>query len=467
MASLLLTNATCIATFDDAGSEIADGAVFIEDHVIRAVGRAADLPATADRVIDLTDHLLLPGLVNTHHHLYQSLTRGVAQNADLLTWLKTLYPMWGRLTDEGIRVSTLTGLAELMLSGCTTSSDHLYMFPNDCTLDTQIRAAGEIGMRFHAARGAMTLGESAGGMPPDSLTEDEDDVLADMHRLLETYHDPSPHAMQRIVLAPCSPFSVTETLMRDSASLARKYPRVGLHTHLAETLDEEVYCLQRFGQRPLEYVASLGWTGDDVWHAHCVHLNAEEVKSCAATRTGVAHCPTSNMRLASGIAPLMHMLAAGVRVGLGVDGSASNDGGHLLAEARQAMLLQRVAPARYSAQVTPGGHGGFAGDPSALSARAALRLATRGGAATLGRDDIGAIAEGMAADLIAIDLNRVNYAGAGHDPVAAAVFCQPATVDLSVIHGRVVVEDGMLQTLDLKPILARHRQLSRTMVGGG
>lgn len=466
MSSLLLTHATCVATFDDAGTEIDDGAVFIRDHVIEAVGPAADLPATADRVIDLRDHLLLPGLVNTHHHLYQSLTRGIAQDADLFTWLKTLYPMWGRLTDEGVRISTLTGLAELMLSGCTTSSDHLYMFPNDCTLDSQIRAAADIGMRFHAARGAMTLGESAGGMPPDALTENEDAVLTDMQRLLETCHDPSPRAMQRIVLAPCSPFSVTESLMRNTAALAREHPRVGLHTHLAETLDEEAYCLQRFGQRPLEYVASLGWTGEDVWHAHCVHLNADEVRRCAATRTGVAHCPTSNMRLASGIAPVAAMLQAGVRVGLGVDGSASNDGGHLLAEARQAMLLQRVAPARYSAGTAPGGRGGFAGDPGALSARDALRLATRGGAATLGRDDIGAVAVGMCADLVAIDLNRVNYAGAGHDPVAAAVFCQPATVDLSVIHGRVVVENGELQTLDLAPILARHRQISRAMIRG-
>jgi len=466
MASLLLTHASRIATFDDADSEIDDGAVFIEDHVIQAVGPAGKLPASADRVIDLRDHLLLPGLVNTHHHLYQSLTRGIAQDADLFTWLKTLYPIWGRLTDEAIHVSTLTGLAELMLSGCTTSSDHLYMFPNDCTLDTQIRAASEIGMRFHAARGAMTLGESSGGMPPDTLTENEDAVLADMQRLLETYHDPSTHAMQRMVLAPCSPFSVTESLMRNSARLAREHPRVGLHTHLAETLDEEAYCLQRFGQRPLDYVTSLGWTGDDVWHAHCVHLNADEVRQCAATGTGVAHCPTSNMRLASGIAPLTAMLGAGVRVGLGVDGSASNDGGHLLAEARQAMLLQRIAPARYSAGVVPGGRGGFAGDPAAISARDALRLATRGGAATLGRDDIGAIAEGMSADLIAIDLNRVNYAGADHDPVAAAVFCQPSSVDLAVIHGRVVVESGVLQTIDLAPVIARHRQISRAMIRG-
>ena len=466
MASLLLINATCVATFDDAGTEIADGAVFIEDHVVRAVGRAADLPESADRVIDLRDHLILPGLVNTHHHLYQSLTRGVAQDADLFTWLKTLYPIWGRLTDEGVSVSTLTGLAELMLSGCTTSSDHLYMYPNDCTLDSQILAAAEIGMRFHAARGAMTLGESEGGMPPDALTEDEGAVLTDMQRLIETWHDPSVHAMQRIVLAPCSPFSVTESLMRQSAALARAHDSVGLHTHLAETLDEEAYCLQHFGQRPLDYAASLGWTGNDVWHAHCVHLNADEVQHCAATRTGVAHCPSSNMRLASGIAPVRHMFRAGVRVGLGVDGSASNDAGHLLAEARQAMLLQRIAPSRYSAGVAPGGPGGFAGDPAGMSAREALRLATRGGAETLGRSDIGTIAEGMAADLIAIDLNRVNYAGAGHDPVAAVVFCQPATVDLSVIHGRVVVENGELQTLDLAPLLARHRALSRAMIRG-
>ncbi len=464
MPSLLLKNATLLATFDDAGTEITDGGVYIEDHVIQQVGTSATLPATADQVIDLRDHLLLPGLVNTHHHMYQTLTRAVAQDADLFTWLKTLYPIWAKLTDEGVYVSSLTAMAELMLSGCTTSSDHLYIYPNNCTLDSQIRAAGEIGIRFHAARGSMSLGESKGGLPPDRVTENEAAVLKDSQRLIETYHDAADHSMLRLVLAPCSPFSVTAELMRDSAALARQYQRVHLHTHLAETLDEEAFCLQKFGLRPVDYVESLGWTGCDCWHAHCVHMNDREISTFARTGTGVAHCPTSNMRLASGIAPVPKMTKAGVKVGLGVDGSASNDGSHLLAEARQAMLIQRIAPHRYADHMPLGGREGFAGDPAAMSARAALRLATRGGAAALGRADIGSLEVGKSADLIAINLNRLHYAGAGHDPVAAAVFCQAFHVDLSIIHGRIVVEGGQLLTLDMRPNLQRHREISKMML---
>ncbi|MEZ5450954.1 MAG: 8-oxoguanine deaminase [Thiolinea sp.] len=464
MSSILLKNATLVATFDDQDSEIAHGAVYIEDHVIRQVGPTAELPTEADQVFDLDGHLVLPGLVNTHHHMYQTLTRAVAQDADLFTWLKTLYPIWSRLSDEGVYISSLTAMAELMLSGCTTSSDHLYIYPNDCTLDSQIRAAGEIGLRFHAARGSMSLGESQGGLPPDRVTEDEAAILKDSQRLIETYHDPDDYSMLRLVLAPCSPFSVTAGLMRDSAELARQYPNVHLHTHLAETLDEEQFCLEKFGMRPVEYVESLGWTGHDVWHAHCVHMNDAEIGCFAHSGTGVAHCPTSNMRLASGIAPIPQMTRAGVRVGLGVDGSASNDGSHLLAEARQAMLIQRIAPHVYSEHMPLGGRGGFAGDPAAMSARSALRLATRGGAATLGRSDIGSLEAGKAADLIAIDLNRLHYAGAGHDPVAAVVFCQPFQVDLSIIHGRVVVQDGQLTTVDMTAPLQRHREISRIML---
>jgi cytosine/adenosine deaminase-related metal-dependent hydrolase len=412
----------------------------------------------------LRDHIVLPGLVNTHHHLYQSLTRVIAQDADLFTWLTTLYPIWANLTDEMIYVSTLTGLAELALSGCTTSSDHLYIYPNDCTLDSQIRAAGEIGLRFHAARGSMSLGESEGGLPPDRVTEKEDFILKDTQRLIETYHDGRRHAMLRVVVAPCSPFSVSPDLMRESAALARAYG-VRLHTHLAETLEEEEFCLETFGQRPVAYVESLGWTGEDVWHAHCVHLSEGEITLFGRTGTGVAHCPSSNMRLASGICRVPALWQAGARVGLGVDGSASNDGGHLLGEARQAMLLQRVAPDRYLSE-PPGGRGGFAGLGSAMSGRQALELATRGGAAVLGRDDIGHLAPGMSADFIAVNLNRLAFAGALHDPVAALVFCQPAEVDVSVINGRVVVQDGVLQTIELEPVIRRHNSFSHSLIYG-
>ncbi|MGH2536618.1 MAG: amidohydrolase family protein, partial [Candidatus Promineifilaceae bacterium] len=324
---------------DDARREIAGGGLFARSGVIEQVGPSAELPAAADTVLDLAGHIVLPGLVNSHHHLYQTLTRALVPDADLFSWLKTLYPIWANLTDEGVYVSTLVGLAELMLSGCTTSSDHLYIFPNDCTLDAQIRAAGEIGLRFHAARGSMSLGESQGGLPPDGLTEPEAAILADSQRLMESYHDPGRHAMLRIVLAPCSPFSVSPGLMRETAELARA-GGVRLHTHLAESLDEEEFCLARFGRRPVAYIESLGWTGPDVWHAHCVHMSPAEIAAFAASATGVAHCPSSNMLLASGIAPLPAWLAAGVPAGLGVDGSASNDSNDLLGEARQAMLLQ-------------------------------------------------------------------------------------------------------------------------------
>ena len=462
MSTLLVKNATVVVTMDDKRREITDGGLFVRDNVIEQVGRMAELPETADSVLDLRNHIILPGLVNTHHHLYQTLTRVMAQDNNLFDWLTTLYPIWANLTDEAIYVSTLTGLAELMLSGCTTSSDHLYIYPNDCTLDSQIRAAQEIGMRFHAARGSMSLGESKGGLPPDRVTEDEAFILKDSQRLIEQYHDAARHAMLRVVLAPCSPFSVTPDLMRESANMARAYG-VRLHTHLAETLEEEEFCLQTFGKRPVAYVESLGWTGDDVWHAHCVHMSAGEIDLFGQTKTGVAHCPNSNMRLASGIAPVLAWRAHGVPVGLGVDGSASNDGSHLLAEARQAMLLQRVAPDRYLSEQA-GGRGGFGGKPDAMSARQALELATRGGAAVLGRDDIGYLAPGMAADFIAINLQQLAYTGSLHDPVAAVVFNQPQNVDYAVINGKVVVENGRLTTLDLAPHVQRHNQIAAAMI---
>jgi cytosine/adenosine deaminase-related metal-dependent hydrolase len=349
----------------------------------------------------------------------------------------------------------LVGLAELMLSGCTTSSDHLYIYPNDCRIDDEIRAAQEIGVRFQPCRGSMSLGESKGGLPPDSVVEDEGFILKDTQRAIETYHDPQPGAMVRISVAPCSPFSVTPDLMREAAALARSCG-VQLHTHLAETLDEEAFCLHKFGRRPVAYAEELGWLGDDVWHVHCVHLNQEEVELFAQTGTGVCHCPSSNMRLASGIAPVRAYLDHGVRTGIGVDGSASNDSSHLLAEARQALLLQRVLPP----SVPPEGGEASAG----LSAREALWMATRGGAAVLGRDDIGQLAAGLAADFVGLRLDRLDYAGALHDPLAALVFCAPQRVDLSVVNGKLVIEDGNLLTVDLGPVIERHNRISRELM---
>jgi cytosine/adenosine deaminase-related metal-dependent hydrolase len=448
MGTLLVKNAELLVTMDGERRRIVRGSVFAQDGMIEQVGTAAELPPFADTVIDARGIVVLPGLVNCHHHLYQTLTRAVpaAQDATLFRWLKTLYPIWAGLTSEAIYTSALVGLAELVLSGCTTASDHLYIYPNDVRIDDEIRAAVQLGVRFQPCRGAMSLGESQGGLPPDRVVEDEDEILLDMRRAIEAYHDPSPGAMLRITVAPCSPFSVTPDLMRESAALARAYG-VQLHTHLAETLDEETFCLREFGRRPVAYAEELGWLGDDVWHAHCVHLNEDEVRLFAQTGTGVAHCPSSNMRLASGIAPVRAYLDQGVRVGLAVDGSASNDSSHMLAEARMALLLQRVS-----------------GNPAGLSAEEALWLATVGGAQVLGRDDIGSLEPGKAADLIGLRLDRLAYAGALHDPLAATVFCAPQRVDLSVIDGRVIVEEGHLTTVDLGPIVERHNRIAKELV---
>lgn len=450
MTTRLLKNATRLLTMNDDRRQIADGSIFIRDNVIEAVGPAGELPQKADHVLDVGGMILLPGLVNTHHHLYQTLTRAVpgAQDAGLFTWLKTLYPIWANLTAEAVHISALIGLAELMLSGCTTASDHLYIFPNDVKLEDEIRAAQEIGIRFHATRGSMSRGESQGGLPPDHVVEREDAILKDTRRVIEAYHDPRPYAMLRIAVAPCSPFSVTEELMRASAELARAYG-VQLHTHLAETKDEESYCLEIAGKRPVAYAESLGWLGDDVWFAHGVHVNHEEIDRFAATRTGVAHCPSSNMRLASGIAPVRDYLDAGAPVSLGVDGSASNDSSHLLTEARMALLLQRVS-----------------GNPQGLSAEEALWIATRGGAEVLGRDDIGEISPGKAADIVGLRLNRLAYAGAAvHDPSAALLFCAPQRVDLSIIDGQIVIEDGQLTTLELSTTIEQHNRIARNLLG--
>lgn len=453
--TLILTHADVLVTMDAHRREIADGALVAEGPAIQWVGSTADLPAAwrariddgSAQVLDMRGHVVLPGLINTHHHMYQSLTRAVpaAQDAELFGWLSELYMLWANLTPRMIAASTRTAMAELMLSGCTTTSDHLYLYPNGSRLDDAIEAAAQMGMRFHAARGSMSVGRSKGGLPPDAVVEQEEAILRDSQRLIEQYHDASRHAMLRVVLAPCSPFSVSRELMRESAAMARHYG-VSLHTHLAENDNDVAYSLERFGMTPAQYAEDLGWVGHDVWHAHCVKLDADGIALFARTGTGIAHCPCSNMRLASGIAPVRAMRDAGVPVGIGVDGSASNDGAHMLGEARQAMLLQRV------------GYG-----PAAMGAREALEIATLGGARVLNRDDIGALAPGMSADFVAFDMSAVGYAGAGHDPVAALVFCTPGTVSTSVINGRVVVRDGVLLSADLPTVLTEHRRLARQL----
>ena len=446
MSTLLIHHARSLVTMDEQRREIADGAVFARDGVIEAVGPSAELPATADEVIDARDQVVMPGLVNTHHHMYQTLTRAMVQDNELFGWLKGLYPIWANLTPDMVHASTQTAMAELLLSGCTTSSDHLYIYPNGVRLDDSIEAAAQIGMRFHAARGSMSVGESAGGLPPDRVVESEPAILKETQRLIERWHNPGRFAMQRIVVAPCSPFSVSRELMRDAAVLAREHG-VSLHTHLAENDNDIAYTRERFGCTPAEYAEQLGWTGPDVWCAHCVKLDDPGIALFARTGTGVAHCPCSNMRLASGIAPIRAMRDAGVSVGIGVDGAASNDAGHMLAEVRMAMLLQRVA------------HGPVKG-PSAMSAREALEIATLGGAKVLNRDDIGALAPGMAADIVSVPLNQIGLTGAQHDPLAALLFCQVPRVQHSIVNGRVVVRDGQLTTVDLPRVIERHNHLA-------
>lgn len=450
MPSLLLRNARIVATMD--GPEVHNGSVLVRDGWIEEVGLADGMAGEADEVVDLTDHVLLPGLVNTHHHLYQTLTRAApgAQDSGLFDWLRALYPVWARMTPDHVRTATTIGLAELALSGCTTAFDHHYLWPGGARVDDQVEGASPVGIRFHVSRGSMSLGESQGGLPPDAVVEDEDAILEDSKRVVDAFHDPAPGAMVRVVLAPCSPFSVTVDLMTQSAALARELG-VNLHTHIAETADEERFCLESFGRRPVEQMEQLGWSGGDVWYAHAVHVADDEVARMGVAGTGVAHCPTSNMRLASGIAPVSRYLAAGVPVGLGVDGSASNDGSNMIREARQALLLNRLA-------VSPG-----VGEGELIGARAVLELATKGGAAVLGRDDIGVIAPGKAADLISIDLNRLELAGGGQDAVAAVVMCDVGRVDNSWVGGTRIVADGRLTTLELQPLIAEHNRLSASL----
>ena len=449
--SLLIRDIHTLVMMDADDTVLHNAYLYAEDGEIRQVGTGSARLPKADRVISGRYSVAIPGLVNTHHHLYQTLTRAFAAAADaeLFDWLRALYPIWARLDEESVHTAALAGMAELALSGCTTTTDHHYVFPRGHAnlIDAEIAAARRIGMRFHPTRGSMSVGKSKGGLPPDSVVESEARILADSERLIRQYHDPRPGSMVQVALAPCSPFSVSPELMRRSADLAARY-NVRLHTHLAETRDEEAYCLARFGKRPLDLLEDCGWLGPNTWLAHGIYFNRREITRLGRAGVGIAHCPTSNMRLGSGCAPVLALRRAGCAVGIGVDGSASNDSSHMLAEARQALLLHRLR------------HGA-----AALGVREALRMATAGGARCLGRDDIGTLEAGKRADIAMFDLRGAGYSGAG-DPVCALLLCAPTRVETLIIEGKVIVADGQLQTLALDPLLARHRRLARKLVGG-
>lgn len=474
MTTLLIHRARCIATFDDTRTEWPDASLLAVDGRIEAIGPASGFSQavidSADEVIDARQHVVIPGLVNTHHHMVQSLTRAVpaVQNAELFAWLRGLYPLWAGLTPDMVFTSTQVAMAELLLSGCTTTSDHLYIYPNGVRLDDSIAAARSMGMRFVATRGSMSVGASQGGLPPDEVVEREDAILADSARLVERYHQRGWGAMQQVALAPCSPFSVSPDLMRESARLAR-HLGVRLHTHLAENDHDVAYSLAKFNRTPAQYAQDLGWLGDDVWHAHCVKLDEEGIHLFAATRTGVAHCPCSNMRLASGIAPIRRLLDAGAPVGLGVDGSASNDGAQLLGEARQAMLLARLGHALQPPRTTAEGEVVYGCDeaPAQMTARDALALATRGGAQVLGRSDIGHLATGQCADLALYRLDTLPMAGgAVHDPVAALALCATPQADYTIVHGQVLVRQGQLTPVDAPVLVEQHNAMAQRLVSG-
>lgn len=444
MPTIFIRNALHLVTMNQDREEIINADIFIRDGVIEDIGH--DLSHIADEVVDAQNCVVTPGLVNTHHHLYQSLTKAVpnGQDALLFGWLQTLYPIWSKFGPEEFHISAQFGLAELAMSGCSMSSDHLYLYPNGAKLDDTISAAQEIGLRFHPTRGSMSIGESDGGLPPDSLVEREEDILKDSVRVVDQFHDPNPGAMVRVGLAPCSPFSVSRDLMRESAILARD-KKVMLHTHLAENDEDIAYSLEKFGCRPGQYAEDLGWVGDDVWHAHCVKLDTNEIDLFARTKTGVAHCPCSNCRLGSGIAPVRQMRDSGVKVGLGVDGSASNDSAHILSEARQAMLLQRVQ-----------------NGADAMAAREALEIATLGGAQVLGRDDCGSIEIGKRADIAIWDVSGLGAAGSW-DPVAALVLCGPFDVRDLFVEGRQIVRDGVLTSVELPKLIEKQNQLAKKL----
>ncbi|MDO9640148.1 MAG: 8-oxoguanine deaminase [Pseudotabrizicola sp.] len=444
MREILIRNADVVVTMDATRRELAGADVLLRGGVIAAVGVGLDVPGA--EVVEARGCVVTPGLVNTHHHLYQTLTRAVpgGQDALLFGWLQTLYPIWARFGPEEMFVSAQVGLAELALTGCSLSSDHLYLYPNGARLEDTIEAAATVGLRFHPTRGAMSIGESDGGLPPDALVEREGAILEDMIRVVDAFHDPAEGSMCRVGLAPCSPFSVSRDLMREAALLARD-KGVMLHTHLAENDEDIAYSLAKFGMRPGQYAEDLGWTGPDVWHAHCVKLDAGEIDLFARTRTGVAHCPCSNCRLGSGIAPVRVMRDAGVPVGLGVDGSASNDAGNLMGEVRQALLLQRVA-----------------GGADAMSAREVLEIATLGGAQVLGRPDCGSLQPGKRADVVLWDVSGIGAAGSW-DPVAALVLCGPGRVRDLFVEGRRVVAGGQVVTVDVAAIVGRQNALARKL----
>ena len=465
MPTLLVHRARCIATQDDAQTELKDASLLIRDGRIERVIAADEstdaLLSQVDEVIDARRHVVVPGLINTHHHMYQSLTRAIpaVQNAELFSWLQGLYPIWADLTPEMVQVSTQVAMAELLLSGCTTSSDHLYIYPNGVRLDDSIEAARAIGMRFTATRGSMSVGQSQGGLPPDRVVEKEAFILKETQRLIETHHDAGFGSMTHVAVAPCSPFSVSQDLMREAAKLARAHG-VRLHTHLAENDHDIAYTKEKFNCTPAQYAQTLGWVGDDVWHAHGVKLDDEGTALFARTGTGIAHCPCSNMRLASGILPLRKMLDAGVPIGLGVDGSASNDAAHLLGEARQAMLLARVGRAldKFGCD-----HG-----PAEMTPRDTLRLATRGGAQVLGRaHELGQIKAGFCADIALFRTDTLGMAGgAVHDPVGALLLCASENADYTIVNGRVVVRQGQITTVDMGPLIERHNQLAMQLALG-
>jgi len=464
MSLLLIHQAQMISTQNHAEVEIQNGSILIENGLIKEVfTQEAFDPVKdhwlglADQIIDASHHVVIPGMVNCHHHMVQSLTRAIpsVQNSELFSWLKGLYPIWAHLTPEMVKVSGQLAMAELLLSGCTTSSDHLYIYPNGVNLENSIEAAQSIGMRFTATRGSMSVGQSAGGLPPDRVVEKEADILKETQRLLEVWHDPSHGSMLNVSVAPCSPFTVSQALMKESAKLARSFG-ARMHTHLAENDHDIAYTSEKFNCTPTQYVEQLDWVGEDVWHAHCVKIDEPGMSLFAKTKTSIAHCPCSNMRLSSGILPLRKLLNQGVNVGLGVDGSASNDAAHILNEARQAMLLARVSKALESFGCNEG--------PSEMTPRQALTLATKGGAKTLGRPDIGQIEKGFCADIAMFRTDTVGMAGGAiHDPIGALLLCSSQNADYTIVNGRVVVEKGELKTLELPKLIAQHNSLAHSL----
>jgi len=452
MSSILIKNVKEIVTMDSERTRLKGYSLLIEDNKISKI--AGDIKFPAEEIIDGSDYFLYPGLINTHHHFYQTLTRNIpqAQNVELFKWLKYLYPIWSRLTPEAVYYSSLVAMGELLKTGCTTAVDQFYVFPKRQPkelVDREFRAAQEIGIRFHGSRGSMSLSEKDGGLPPDSVVQTEEEILADSQRVIEKFHDYKPFAMQRVVLAPCSPFSVTENLLKESIKLARNY-KVGSHTHLAETKDEDEFCQETFGSRPLEYMKRVGWLGDDVWFAHCVHLNEKEINLLAETGTGVAHCPVSNQKLASGTANIPYMLKKKVPVGLAVDGSASNDSSNMIAELKAAFLMHRL----------------IYGIPG-ISAEEVLAIATNGGSDVLNQPEVGSIEEGKAADMFLINTKRLGLAGGLSDSVSTLVTSGDSQiVDITIVNGKIVVRDGRLVNIDEDKVAEKANKISHKMIEG-